>query len=158
RAARRNERDRRCTRHEDKRRRETEALHEAFSLRGSEMADRSVLRHLPRAHFAASLGGVSVTLRCALARQSSTGRLLLVKQKGAAIRGTLRALATLHGDGALAAVKAALRPEVRSQIEPVVLATSWYPIEVSAAIHAAIREIVGRGSWAASHAIGYEAA
>jgi hypothetical protein len=80
-----------------------------------------------------------------------------LKQKGAAIRGTLQALATVHGDRALDAVKAALRPEIRRQIEPVILATSWYPIEVSAAVHLAIRDVVGKGSWIVSHELGVEA-
>lgn len=81
-----------------------------------------------------------------------------MRQKGAAIRGTLHALAAVYGDDALAQVKAAMHPEVRQQIEPLVLATSWYAIEISAGVHAAIRDVLGDGSWNISHALGVEAA
>jgi hypothetical protein len=80
-----------------------------------------------------------------------------VRQKGAAIKSTLQAVGNLHGEAAIAAVKARLPPKVLAQIEPRVLPVSWYPIEVSAAIHEAIRDTVGKGGWEASHAIGVEA-
>jgi hypothetical protein len=81
-----------------------------------------------------------------------------VNQKGAAIRSTLQAIGNLYGDDVLAQVKGALRKDIRAQIEPRVLAVSWYPIEVSAAVHVAIRDVVGNGQWDMSHTIGIEAA
>ena len=81
-----------------------------------------------------------------------------VNQKGAAIRSTLQAISTLYGDDALARIKGSLRPEVLAKIEPRVLPVAWYPIEVSAAIHVAIRDVVGGGQWETSHTIGIDAA
>jgi hypothetical protein len=81
-----------------------------------------------------------------------------VKQKGAAIKSTLQAIERLHGEESLARVKGALAPAILAQIEPRVLTVAWYPIEVSAAVHLAIRDVIGQGDWSASRAIGVEAA
>jgi hypothetical protein len=81
-----------------------------------------------------------------------------MRQKGVAIRSTLQAVANLYGEASLARVKGALPEAVRAQIEPRVLPVAWYPIEVSAAIHEAIRDALGDGNWEISHTIGIEAA
>jgi hypothetical protein len=81
-----------------------------------------------------------------------------VKQKGAAIRSTLGAIDALHGPEVAKRIRRALPDEIRTQLEPVTLAAAWYPVEVTAAIHVAIRDVIGRGDWGASHAIGVEAA
>jgi len=81
-----------------------------------------------------------------------------VNQKGAALRSTLQAIANLYGDEMLAQIKGTLRKEIRAQIEPRILSVAWYPIEVSAAIHVAIRDTLGNGQWDMSHTIGMEAA
>jgi hypothetical protein len=77
-----------------------------------------------------------------------------LQQKGSAIRSTLRAIRAMYGDDTLAAVMARVPRAVRAQLEPVVLATSWYPIETVAAVHVAIRNIIGHGDWEVSRAIG----
>jgi hypothetical protein len=81
-----------------------------------------------------------------------------MRQKGAAIKSTLGAILNLHGEAAVKKVKGLLPPEVLAQIEPRVLPVTWYPVAVSASIHEAIRDALGDGGWAASHAIGFEAA
>ena len=81
-----------------------------------------------------------------------------MNQKGAAIRSTLQAVANLHGNDALEQIKGHLRKEIRAQIEPRILPVAWYPIEVSAAVHIAIRDVLGKGQWDMSHTIGIEAA
>jgi hypothetical protein len=81
-----------------------------------------------------------------------------VKQKGAAVRGTLRAIATLHGEPALERVMAHVSDEVRRALKPPVLASGWYEISVVAAVHVAVRYVVGRGSWRASYELGIESA
>jgi len=78
-----------------------------------------------------------------------------VQQKGAAIKSTLAAIEKLYGADAYAQLIESLPEDVRAQITPV-LPVQWYPVEVTAAIHAALRET--RGSWEASHAVGVEAA
>jgi hypothetical protein len=81
-----------------------------------------------------------------------------VKQKGAAIKSTLQAIANLRDAAALDAVKGALPAAIRAQIEPHVLPVAWYGVEVTAAIHVAIRDVLGGGQWSFSHTIGVEAA
>jgi hypothetical protein len=81
-----------------------------------------------------------------------------MQQKGAAIKSTLLAIVHLYGESGLASVKGLLPQGVISQIEPHVLPVAWYPIEVSAAIHVAVRDALGGGDWTLSHAIGIEAA
>ncbi len=77
--------------------------------------------------------------------------------KGTAFKSTLAALEKLHGAQALTAVKASLDAAARDALEQV-LSVSWYPVSLSAALHEAIRDVVGRGDWEASRAIGREAA
>ena len=81
-----------------------------------------------------------------------------MKQKGTAVRGTLRAIATLHGDETLARVMDHMREEARSALRPPVLASGWYDVEVVAAVHTAVRFVVGKGSWRPSFDLGSEAA
>jgi hypothetical protein len=81
-----------------------------------------------------------------------------MRQKGAAIKSTLEAIATLHGEAQLASVRDRIPAHLRAQIEPRVLPVAWYPVEVTAALHEAIRDVLGGGRWEASHRIGVEAA
>jgi len=80
-----------------------------------------------------------------------------VQQKGVAIKSTLAAVEQLYGAEAYNEVFESLPDEIRAQISPV-LPVQWYPIEVTAAIHLAVRDRIGRGSWESSHAVGVEAA
>lgn len=80
-----------------------------------------------------------------------------MEQKGAAIKSTLAAIEKLHGAAVQKELIASLPAEMRDRITPV-LPVQWYPVEIVAAIHAAVRDRIGRGSWEASHAIGVEAA
>ena len=77
-----------------------------------------------------------------------------MQQKGSAIRSTLRAIRAMYGDDSYAALMAAIPRPVRAQLEPVVLATSWYPIETIAAVHVGIRNVLGHGDWEVSRGIG----
>jgi len=79
-----------------------------------------------------------------------------VKQRGAATRSTFAAIEKLYGKTALSLVKEALPDHVRREVETV-LAVQWYPVEVSAAIHVAIRDVIGKGSFQVSHRLGIEA-
>jgi hypothetical protein len=81
----------------------------------------------------------------------------LVLIKGAGIRSLLLAIEQLEGSHAVAAVKAALPEHVRAQIEPRVLASGQYPVEVSAALQVAVRDVLGGGSWELSHRLGVDA-
>jgi len=81
-----------------------------------------------------------------------------MRQKGAAIKSTLQSIVNLYGEESLKRVKERLPAAMLAQIEPRVLPVAWYPIEVSAAIHEAIRDTLGEGKWQASHALGVEAA
>jgi hypothetical protein len=74
--------------------------------------------------------------------------------RGAGIRSVLLAIEQLHGAGAVEAVKAALPEATRAQLEPMVLPVRWYPIEVSAALHVAVRDVLGKGDWGVSHQLG----
>jgi hypothetical protein len=80
-----------------------------------------------------------------------------MRQKGAAIKSTLQAITNLYGEEALVTVKRLLRPEVREHIEPRVLPVAWYPIEVAAGIHVAVRDTLGKGTWDVSQKLGQEA-
>lgn len=79
--------------------------------------------------------------------------------KGTALSSTLGAIEHVHGASGLAAVRAALPTAVRRLIddEPI-LAVRWYPVEIVAALHVAVRDVVGHGDWSASHALGMAAA
>ena len=59
---------------------------------------------------------------------------------------------------AITSVKAAIAPQLLAQIEPRVLPVAWYPVEVTAALHVAIRDVLGHGKWTASRALGVQAA
>jgi hypothetical protein len=80
-----------------------------------------------------------------------------VKIKGTAICSLLQAIESVHGKDGVARVLAATPPRLRD-----VLASArpleWYPVEVAAAAHAAIRDVLSGGTWDASHALGKEAA
>jgi len=74
--------------------------------------------------------------------------------RGAGLRSTLIAVEQLHGAGGVEKVKAALPAGVRTEIEPSILPVSWYPVEVAAQIHVAIRDVLGGGKWDLSHKLG----
>jgi hypothetical protein len=79
--------------------------------------------------------------------------------KGSAIASTLRAIDKLHGPAGGVAVRSALPVDVRDVLESdPVLPVRWYPIEVLAAVHVAVRDVLGHGDWHASHALGITAA
>jgi hypothetical protein len=79
--------------------------------------------------------------------------------KGAAIRSTLAAIQQVRGRDGLAAVTRALPPEARTiALDQPPLAMGWYPVEVLAAIHVAVRDELAAGDWALSHKLGIEAA
>lgn len=79
--------------------------------------------------------------------------------KGTAVASTLGAIERLHGPSAFHAVRSALPHDVRAVLtsEPV-MPMRWYPVEVLASVHAAVRDVVGHGDWKASHALGMAAA
>jgi hypothetical protein len=81
-----------------------------------------------------------------------------VEQKGAALKSTLAAIEKLYGAPAHRDVIESLAEEVRAEIGGTVMSVRWYPVEIVAAVHVALRDRVGRGSWEASHAVGVEAA
>jgi len=78
--------------------------------------------------------------------------------KGAGIRSLLLAIERLHGADAVARVLAAVPEDVRVRLEPRVLASRQYPVEVSASLQVAVRDVLGGGSWEISHRLGVEAA
>jgi hypothetical protein len=82
---------------------------------------------------------------------------MTAKLKGVAIRSTMKAIERLYGADGVIRVKAAM-PERAREIVEHVLPVEWYPVEASAALHVAIRDVFGGGSWEASHALGVEAA
>ena len=79
--------------------------------------------------------------------------------KGTAVASTLRAIERLHGLTGAAAVRAALPAAMRHILDDdPVLAVRWYPVELVASLHVAVRDVVGHGDWKASHALGMTAA
>jgi hypothetical protein len=80
-----------------------------------------------------------------------------VKLKGVGLKNTLVSLERLHGKEALERVKEAMPARFREPLNAI-LPIEWYPIEISAAIHVAIRDTVGGGSWTESHRISSDAA
>jgi hypothetical protein len=80
-----------------------------------------------------------------------------VKIKGVAIRGTIRAVEKLHGKDAVERVRAVLPARLRDPIDKATT-LEWYPVELSATLHAAVRDVLGNGTWDVSHALGREAA
>jgi hypothetical protein len=81
-----------------------------------------------------------------------------VEVKGVSVRSLLVAVEASFGRDALRRVIDALPAESRAQLEPVVLASSYYPIALSAALHEAIRTVLGGGSVIANRKVGSEAA
>lgn len=81
-----------------------------------------------------------------------------MQTKGAALRNTFAGLTSLHGAKVVRAVLDAMPEEPRAVFEGKIIPAGWYPVSTSAAFHAAIRDVVGKGSWAVSHAISLEAA
>lgn len=80
------------------------------------------------------------------------------KLKGTAVRGTLQAIERLHGEAGRVAVEGHLAEPLRAIVAEGVVTAGWYPVELNAQIHVAVRELFGNGSWAKSRAIGREAA
>jgi hypothetical protein len=80
-----------------------------------------------------------------------------VKVKGLGLKNTLAALEKLHGKEALARVRAAMPARFHETLAQL-LPLEWYPVEVTAALHAAIRDTLGGGSWKESLRISREAA
>lgn len=78
--------------------------------------------------------------------------------KGVTIRGLLSAIDIAFGPGASRRIVDALAPEIRAVLEPVVLASSMYAIEVPCAIHEAVRQELGGGSVIANRKLGAAAA
>jgi hypothetical protein len=79
-----------------------------------------------------------------------------VKLKGLGLRNTLLALEKIHGKEALERVKEAMPARMRETIAQV-LPLEWYPVELTAALHIAIRDTLGGGSWKESQRIAREA-
>jgi hypothetical protein len=81
-----------------------------------------------------------------------------VKIKGVAVKNTLLGLEKLHGKEGLERVKGGMPPRLREQLEAL-HPLEWYPVELTAALHVAIRDALGHGkSWRESHAISCAAA
>lgn len=80
------------------------------------------------------------------------------KLKGTAVRGTLNAIELLHGAAGRIAVEERLPADLRAILAEGVVTAGWYPVELNAQMHAAVRELFGNGSWSVSRAIGREAA
>ena len=57
----------------------------------------------------------------------------------------LLAIEQLHGAGSVEAVKAALPEWIRAELEPSVMPVNWYPVEVCAELHVAMRDVLGKG-------------
>jgi hypothetical protein len=77
--------------------------------------------------------------------------------KGAALRSMLVATEGLYGADGLAAVLARLSDEHRAVLAAP-LAVQFYPVEISAGFHDALRSVHGKGTWAPSYAVGLAAA
>jgi hypothetical protein len=80
-----------------------------------------------------------------------------VKLKGVGLKNTLAALERLHGKDGLERVKAMMPPRLREPLAQV-LTIEWYPVEITAALHVAIRDVLGGGSWGESQRISMNAA
>lgn len=78
--------------------------------------------------------------------------------KGTAIRSTLKALDAVAGCEAAVQVRAALSVDVRNELAAGVIATKTHPVTTSAALHIAIRDVVGHGDCGINHRVGIEAA
>jgi hypothetical protein len=80
-----------------------------------------------------------------------------VKLKGLGLKNTLVALEKIHGKEALERVREAMPARLRDTVAQV-LPLEWYPVELTAAVHVAIRDTLGGGSWGESQRISREAA
>ena len=80
-----------------------------------------------------------------------------MKLKGSGLRHTLVAIDQLHGKAGLDRVKETMPARLREQLA-VVRPLDWYAVEVTAALHVAIRDVLGNGSWAESQRISRAAA
>lgn len=81
-----------------------------------------------------------------------------MQTKGTAIRALLAAIEQVYGAQGLRSVKQALTEEHRAAVDGVVLPTTYYPIELAAAVHDAIKKLFGNGTTSANRRIGAEAA
>jgi hypothetical protein len=81
-----------------------------------------------------------------------------VQIRGAGIKSLLHAIEKVHGPQGLEAVKAAVPEHIREQIEPRVLPVQWYPVQVSASLQVAVRDVLGGGTWEEAHRLGVAAA
>ena len=80
-----------------------------------------------------------------------------VKTKGVAVRSILLSIEKIWRPSGLVRVVKALPADIRVQLEPMVLAGQWYPVAVPAALHEALRDVFGGGSWKHSYAVGVAA-
>jgi hypothetical protein len=80
-----------------------------------------------------------------------------VRLKGVGVKNSLIALEKLYGQEATARVKNAMPARLREMIDGV-LPLEWYPVEMTAALHVAIRDVLGTGGWEVSQRISGEAA
>ncbi len=78
--------------------------------------------------------------------------------KGTALRSTIAAIELVAGPVGLARVISTLRADVRGLVETGLLASKGYPPSVSAALHIAVRDALGAGTWAMNHKVGLMAA
>lgn len=74
--------------------------------------------------------------------------------KGTAVRTTLAAIEEVYGAAGLDKVRAALPPEIATELSGLVLATKSYPISVAAAIQEAVRTELGQGTLQANRKVG----
>ena len=81
-----------------------------------------------------------------------------MQAKGASIRNVLVALERVAGKEVLAKVLETLSPAARTKLEGPILVSTFFPMSISAEIHAGIRQIVGNGTWAMNRKVGAEAA
>ena len=77
--------------------------------------------------------------------------------KGTAVRATLAAIEHAYGAAGLAKVHAALPAKERTTLTGLVLASTMYPVALSAALHEAIRTALGNGTLHANRKVGIAA-
>jgi len=80
------------------------------------------------------------------------------KLKGTTIRSTVQAIEKVHGAAGRMAVEERLPESLRGLLQDAIVPVGWYPVELSAQMHVAVRDLFGRGSWTASRVLGREAA
>jgi hypothetical protein len=81
-----------------------------------------------------------------------------VKIRGAGLKSLLQAIEKVHGREKLESVRQAVPKHLREQIEPSLLPVQWYPVEINAAVHVAVRDVLGGGKWDEAHRLGIAAA